>query len=489
MAWEATTSRSSIVERACESENLPVMCRRFHLLRGEHGGRHQDRSVRCRLVVPESLLSAAVAARVGRDQRDEQIMQSRFLKLCLTAALAVAVVGCPAPIVATTCTSANCANGCCSSGACVTANTAATCGLNASTCQACSGATASCSASGLCVAPSGDAGKLDSGTPVVDAGNPCVDMPGSPILGTLSKVGDASVLTSGTLPAGVIAVAEVGGTLYGLTAAHGVVHSIGKLPTLALGSAVATAIAPGDDDGGMFLSQFLITSGTKVMAGYTDATQSGKVAVIETTDGGVTYVNAPGNYTATAVGDAFIINGLGLGALRGLGVYGLRVGGTVETWSLATFDGGLNAVGSGVSGVTANGVLMVGYAQSPNYENFVTALPPATYAMPLMNKTSFGIGSSAVTLAHGFDIASLDGFGSWAMLVNGGFGANGAFTTGVSAVPLLVASDNVIVSSSVPLLTNASSQCTRVIFTSSSSTAYYVALQDQQGRRLIKLSP
>lgn len=432
-------------------------------------------------------------------------MKSPVLKLFLAATLGLAVAGCPnAPVVGmvSSCNSNTCANGCCSNtGTCVTTNSNAACGFSASSCDVCSG-NSSCSASGLCepIIPLKDAGTLDSGVAsrvdagdAGDAGNPCVDAPGDAVLGTFTAMNGATVASSGTLPPGVIALAEVNGALYGLTATR-TVHAIGAFPGLALGPAVANIVPASVDAGAdsLFISGFLASTGTQLLAGYTQvgAGFPGQVAVIDVADGGVRFANAPGNFDAVGIDGGFVINGGGLGSLAGTAVYGLRPAAAAPTTQLASFDSTFNVNGSGAAAVTTHGVLLLGYSQSPNYENVVRALRPEKYSAALATGTSFAFSPTESVVVHGFDISEVDALGTSAIIVRGGYDT-GPYTTKLERVPLTLAggTDVVTVGTASTVLQENGSKCTRILFTSTSATSLYLAVQDLRGKRLIKLTP
>ncbi len=412
-------------------------------------------------------------------------MKSSIVSLCLISGLAT-LTGCPQPVTIAACTPATCANGCCSAaGVCTLSRDVSACGLNGALCRTCEGAGAQCSADGVC-----NSLATDSGTPVVDAGNPCVDAPGDAVLGTFSLLGSTTVAGSAAMPAGIVAVTDVGGTLYGVDF-DGWVFKLGTFPSLVLGAAVAKVIAPADVDAGVFLSGFLASTDTHLLGGYTGAGFSGKVGLIDLADAGVTYVNAPGNYTAVGASDAFIINGTGLGAAAGNGIYALRTA-TGVTAQLASFDASFNVGGSGLTGVTGTGVLLLGYATLPSFENFVRAVPEATYGPALSGGTSVALTANTQLVASGFDLSSVDGFEDSAIIVNGAFGASGPYTTEVKRVPVTVSGpghDVVTVGTPSALLQENGSKCTRVLFTTASGTSLYFGLQDARGRRLVKITP
>ena len=431
-------------------------------------------------------------------------MKSLALKLSLVAALGFGIAGCPQPVTpVSACTPTSCANGCCSaSGVCITTNSKAACGLSGALCEACTG-TNECASSGICeptvpakdagMGSAADAGKTSDAGQTVDAGNPCVDAPGDAVLGTLATLGATTVVRSGPLPAGVIAIAEANGVLYGLTASR-TVHAIGAFPTLTLGPAIAKIVPDSVDAGAdsLFISGFLASRGTQLLAGYTQAGAGfpGMVAVIDVTDGGVSFFNAPGNFDAVGLDAGFVINGGGLGSASGNAVYALRPAAVTSSSQLTAFDSTFKVNGSGTAAAASNGVLLLGYSQDPNYENFVRAVRPEAYASALSNGTSFTLDPTASVVAHGFDVTEVDAFGPAAIVHRGGYDT-GPFTTKLERVPLTLLSgaDVVTVGTATTLLQENGSKCTRILFLSGSTTSLYVAVQDRRGKRLVSLAP
>ncbi len=430
---------------------------------------------------------------------------SRVIQLGTLLVLACSQLACP-PSNPVTCSTVNCSNGCCTTGGvCVTSNTSSACGLNASACAVCTNDQV-CNGSGLCVASPVDAGANDAGstadasTPAdagkvdagaVDAGTPC-DTAGDPVLGTFALANGATVTASGALPSGVIQVAESGGVLYGLTSGFSV-RALGSLPSLTLGTEVGSIVPSGFDAGVAYISGYLAVTGTKLMGGFTQAGANfpGKVTVFELTDGGHRSLDAPGNFTAAGVNDAFVVNGGGIGASLENAAFGIRTGGAdLAGAKLVTFDPSFDFAGSGPTAVTGTGVLLVGYAKNPDFASFVRAVPSSAYAAALAAGTSFTLAASAPVVASGFEVADVVGLGDAAIVVRGGYGNAGPYTTKVDRIPLsLSGGGDVVVGAPVTLLQEGGNQCTRVIFTATSATSVYLGLQDKQGRRLVKLTP
>jgi hypothetical protein len=230
-----------------------------------------------------------------------------------------------------------------------------------------------------------------------------------------------------------------------------------------------------------------------VLAGYTQpgAGFPGQVAVVDVNDAGVQFFNAPGNFAAVGIGDAFVINGGGLGTLAGNAVYALRPSATTTSSRLTSFDAAFNVNASGTAAATPGGILLLGYSQAPDYENVVRAIRSETYAAALAAGTSFTFAPSTSSVVHGFDVAEVTTLGESAVVVRGNYGANGPYTTSLETVALTQPSgtDVVQVGATRVLLTENGSQCTRILFTGTSASTLYVALQDARGQRLVKFKP
>lgn len=420
-------------------------------------------------------------------------MRSFILKFFIAASFAAVLTGCPDSTPSQTCNPASCASGCCSaSGACVTVRDATACGLNGSTCSVCT-AVAVCNANGACVAAAIDSGvRVDAGALITDAGsgNVCVDSPGGPVLGTMALRGRSSISSWSALPEGVIAAREVNGRFYGLTA-MGALHSLGVWPSLVLGPVVSKVVAPADADAGVYLSGYIAAIGSQVLTGYTGAMFNGKVAVTELGDGGVRFINARGNYNAAALDGVFIINGLGLGSLSGTGVYGARPS-TMAEWALAGFDSAFGATSSGAAAVSGNLVLLLGYGKA-DFSSEVRGIAPSVYTEALAAEMPLAFTpASSVLVAAGDDIAYVDGFENGAIVVRGSYDmiTYAPYTTKVERIPLVLSSsNNLIVGQPVTMLEESAPHCTRAIFTTATSTSLYIAVEDTQGRRLLKLVP
>ena len=425
--------------------------------------------------------------------------------------LAVTVLaGCPQPMEQR-CTPQNCASGCClPGGACATGEVNSACGISGAACSVCSGGT-SCqlnectvsaaggsaaggSAAGGSAAGGSAAGGSAAGGSATDAGVTCDTVALDAALGTFSLRGTTTVTASGALPSGTSALGLHAGQLFTVTTDRQL-RRLGTLPTLALGPALVDVRAPADRDAGTFLGSTISSNGQQLLAGYTKSGAGfpGIVAVVEPTDGGVEYVNAPGNYTSVGLSSgAFIINGTGLGSSTGNGLFALRPGAPSQTALLTTFPDPFG--GSGYTAATANGVLLAGNARTPDFSNVARALTPSITLGPISSGTSFtSTANTAPVVAEGDDFADLTSFGNDAIVVRGGYDAMfNAFTTRVERVPLTLSgsgTQTVTVGAAQVLLQNGALQCTRVFAAIGAGTDLYLGLSDRQGRRLVKLNP
>jgi hypothetical protein len=327
----------------------------------------------------------------------------------------------------------------------------------------------------------------------VDAGPTCATAPLDAVLGSFTLAGSTTVVASGAVPAGTSAFGVHNGALYAVASTR-TVHPLGTLPNLALGPALADIRATADRDAGTFVSGYLASNGQQVLAGYTTSGAGfpGNVALINLVDGGVEYVNAPGNYSAAALpSGAFLVNGLGLGTASGNGLFTLQPGAPVMASLLAVFPDAFG--GSGITAVTSTGVVIAGNFRS-DFTNIARALTPGQYAAAVVGGTSFTYtAADAPVVAEGADFADLTTFGPDAIVVRGGFDASFMpFTVRVERLPLSLSSatpSTVTVGSPVVLLENAPLRCTRVFTTFSSGSALYLGLSDRQGRRLVQLAP
>lgn len=324
--------------------------------------------------------------------------------------------------------------------------------------------------------------------------NPCDSATHDIRLGTFTLGAGATIVNTATLPAGITQVAAVGTTLFGLTSDDNV-KPLGSFPTLTAGASLASIRAPADATGSIYAGAYLAASGTQLLAGYTKAgmTVPGNVALLETTDAGVEYVNAPGNYDAVGTANiGFLINGVSLGTVTGSGAYVLRSD-TRAASAFATFDAAW--AGSGYVSATSNGIALVGYyGLMPTAGNYVRAVPASTYAPTVQSGTPFALAPEVLVASPNAseDVMDLAAAGSSAIVSMGSFDAN--FTPHVSHVdriPLTLSGSGVqtiTVGTVVPLL-RTTDTCTDVLFIQSHGDDVLVGLSDKNGRRLVEIQP
>jgi hypothetical protein len=312
------------------------------------------------------------------------------------------------------------------------------------------------------------------------------------VFGTFTPAQGATAAAVSPLPNGITQVAAIGTTVYGL-ATDDTIKRLGAFPTLSAGTTVANLRAPADAMGSIFPSGFLATQGTTLLAGYTKAMLAGTVTLVETTDGGVQYLDAMGNYDATgevtSIGSGYVVNGLGLGTASNAGAFGIATTG-LPALGLATFDS--SWVGSGYAASTTDGVLLLGYyALAPVAGNYVRAVAPDTVADAGMHGMAFALANELLIASptNTDDVMDLATAGSSAIVAFGGFNAN--FEPEVRRLertPLGFNGANVDAGTTVPLLTTTDT-CTKLLFVQSHGARVLVGLEDKNGRRLVDLQP
>ncbi len=452
----------------------------------------------CRFI--ESLFPPSNSRPAGAVNGEVKVktMMTNMTKLMCMGAVAMALVACPPPpIVQATCTPQSCANGCCSAGGqCITDETPSACGLNGLRCVACTTAqtcdvgvcTGSTNAGGGDGAGGGDASGGGDG----DAGIDCATVALDAVLGTLTLKNGATVTQSAVLPQGILAVGSVGSSLYGLSKDN-TIRSLGSLPALSLGPALASVLTQDDllADAGTFLNGYLAANQTELLAGYTKsgAGYPGAVVKYDVTDGGTQYFNAPGNYTAAGFGNRFLINGVALEGAGDAGVYAIDNQGG---FALATVESSWMP-SNGVTGVTSNDVMLLGYYSSDDSLNHVRAVPPSVHNPAIQSRTPFALSTTDDVLAVS-DLVGFTTFGTDAIVVHGGYQSSppySSFTISVDRVPLtLSGTQNQTVDAGAPvMLIEATDQCTNVVFASGNATTLLLGVQDRTGRRLLQITP
>ncbi len=416
----------------------------------------------------------------------------KTMTLMFAAVCAVVVLGCSnAGPGVTKCSAQSCANGCCSAaGECVTAASQSACGLNGLSCATCAGGQ-TCG-DGVCRAPDVvvDAGPVDAGSGDGDGGIDCATLALDPMLGDLVLRNGATLVQGAVLPTGITTVGVNGATLYGVGSDHQL-YQLGSLPNLVKSAPLANVRSPADEaaNASVFLGGSLAVSGTQLLAGYTKSGAGfpGNVVVYDTADAGVQYVSAPANYTAVGFQGSFLINGGQVGGATGAGVYALDAQGA---FGFSTFDAAWMA-SNGFTGVTSNGVLLLGYFDGTDFQNHVRAVPASQYASAFAARTSFPL-AGAVDVASGDDLQDLTTFGEDAILVRGGYDSNfESFTTQVTRVTMSVAGSGVqTVSAGRPVpFVEATHRCTRVVFAVGGGTQLLLGVSDRNGRRVLRVLP
>ncbi|MBE2248521.1 MAG: hypothetical protein IAE78_03155 [Myxococcus sp.] len=312
-------------------------------------------------------------------------------------------------------------------------------------------------------------------------------------LGTFTLRGTTTVNASGALPAGTTALGVHNGQLFTVTTDRQL-RTLGALPGLTLGAAIVDVRAPADRDAGTFLGSTIASNGQQLLTGYTKtgAGFPGVVALVQPDDGGVEYVNAPGNYTSVGLSSgAFVVNGLGLGTATGTGLFALRPGAPSQTAFLAGFPDAFG--GNGYTAATADGVLVAGNARA-DFSNVTRALPPSMYLGPIASGATFTYSATtAPVVAEGDDLADVTSFGGDVVVVRGGYDAMfNPFTDRLERLPLTVTgsgTQTVSIGTAQPLLENGGLRCSRIFTAIGSGTDLYVGIVDRLGRRLVKLTP
>lgn len=331
-----------------------------------------------------------------------------------------------------------------------------------------------------------DAG-LDAGMDAgVDAGtDPCDSIAHDVRLGTYTLATGAVVQQTAALPAGITQAAAVGPTLFGL-ASDDTVKQLGAFPSFTTPTTLASIRGPGDATTSIFASAYLAVSGSKLLAGYSKMGAAGTVALIDTADAGVTYLNAPGNYDATGAATVgFLVNGIGLGTVTGAGAYALSAS-TQAATAFANFDAAW--LGSGLIAATTNGVALIGYyGSTPMAGNYVRAVAPATYAatVPFALAPEVLVASPDAT----DDVLDLASVGQDAVVAMGAFDAN--FTPRVSHVDRIALTVNgMAVTAAAPVrLLSTTDTCSNVLFIQSNGPRLLVGIEDKNGRRLLDIQP
>ncbi|MFY1824920.1 hypothetical protein ACN47A_03335 [Myxococcus fulvus] len=354
-----------------------------------------------------------------------------------------------------------------------------------------------------------DAGEVDAGTP--DAGEPdagpvvvdCATVPLDPKLGTLVLQSGFVAAESVALSPDILALGSSPGPTYAFYGIQGRgkeagLYSLGTWPDLQPGTTrLFDVVTQADRDGSaaVYPGGYVINDGTHVFTGYTLGSTGapGNLGAYDlATPANSHYVVAPKNYSAAAFWNgelsAVLVNGGGLGTLPGtdLAVYGL-VTSTDPTSAVrvANFPQG-DAVASGFTAVTSNGVAALGYFDG-NFVNVIYGVAPATVSTAITSGTPLDLGTQA-KIDVGSDFNGAGAFGTGVAINRGGYDADFNFvSTDVSRYALSVGTGDIVtVGSRVPVLTYVN-QCTSVTMLEPLGSDVLVGVSDRNGRRLVRL--
>jgi len=363
--------------------------------------------------------------------------------------------------------------------------------------------------------PEEDAGtppEEDAGTPPeedagTDAGTgiTCADLPHDSKLGTLRLREGFTAAESALFPTGISSITPLTGSatpvLYGLHGEDESIFALGTWPNIAASTTpLYPVVAPADQGVTTYLSNYLASDGTRLLAGYTLGNVTGKLAVYDTaTPGDSSYVSSSGNYSAVGVEGTFFINGLGLEGEGGsaAAIYALKTqSAPFQSAKLATFPAA--AQYSGYNALASNGVAVFGYsAGTPTDDNpyattnYLHAVSPATYTSALSAGTSVDLNSADTPeLFRSLDVIYASGFGAGVAIQRGGLDEfYNPLTQNIVRVALSPAGSEgkaVTVGDIEPVLDVVDS-CTRVLLTAPLSEDLLVGVQDKNGRRLVRL--
>lgn len=323
-----------------------------------------------------------------------------------------------------------------------------------------------------------------------DGGQSCAQLPHDAVLGRLVLGAGVSVLGSAALPAGIETLATTPGADGGpgelwalMTSAR--LEKLGSFPNLALGDAGLSVKAAADQDAGVYPSHFLVSTDTRLFAGYTRAGSGfpGQVAEYDFFYDTLKHTSVPGNYSAAASSFGVLVNALGAGGVDGgVGVYGL---GTTPPTRVASFDPAASP-SSGTMASTVSGAVLAGYFNGNDFTNNLRALSPAQVKAAFQQSTVQSL-VGAPLVYSGEDLFEAVGVGDTVVLHRGMFDSTTFLpkTAEVSGVPVTVTDAGVSVGAQLTLLT--SDGCTNVQFLAAHGAALLVGVEDRNGRRLLRL--
>ena len=359
------------------------------------------------------------------------------------------------------------------------------------------GGTAGGSGGGSAGGSGGGTAGGDGGFLLTDGGVNCQLVPLDSKLGTLVLGTGFTVQEAPALPASVMLIERNGTTstsplfALGTTDAGVGVFNLGTWPTLSAGSSVQKLTAPADAAATTFASLFLVSDGTSLIAGYTKSGTPAPGSLLLLSQGTTaSWINAPGNYSATSVNSRFVVNGEGLGTSTGVAVYGLNAAAAPPTSAtLGNFSSSWMA-SSGVSAAANNGVLVLGYYGGADFKNHLLVVPPSTYLGPLTGGTSFSL-STALEIYADLDVLNAVGFKDGLAIQHGGFPppTYDPVTTSITRIPLTLTGSGTqtVTAGAAQTVLTAPNQCTSVDFVSHLGDDLLIAVKDRNGRRLVRL--
>ncbi|OJH42413.1 hypothetical protein [Cystobacter ferrugineus] len=345
-----------------------------------------------------------------------------------------------------------------------------------------------------------DAG-TDAGTdPGTDAGTDagteptaCADLSHDAQLGTLQLQPGFTVVESALLAENIGAITAVAGasgsyTVYGVNSDKSV-YALGTWPNVAGSTTPLFPVVEPNGPQNAFPSNYLVSDGVRLLAGYTLADASGKVAVHDTVTNASTYLAAKGNFSAVGLDGAFLINGLDLEGVSetGSAVYALKTQSTPFSVSrLATFPVAQSA--SGFNALTTNKIVVLGYFGG---KNVLHAVSPETYAPALAAGTSLDLsGANTPQIYAGSDLFYAAGFGAGVALHRGAYSESyEQLTHDVARISLSPAGSDGkgVTAGNLEVVLSQSNTCTSVVAMAPLAEDLLVGLEDKNGRRLVRL--
>ncbi|MCI0672296.1 MAG: hypothetical protein L0Y64_17740, partial [Myxococcaceae bacterium] len=282
--------------------------------------------------------------------------------------------------------------------------------------------------------------------------------------------------------------------VYGVSG--GSVQRLGNWPALATtGTPLFDVMAPEDrasDE--VILGGYVVSNGTHLLSGYTFLTSDfdnvpGKVALYSLDAGTTSWMEAKGNYSVAAGDGVFFINGQSLDAqATGTGIYGLKTDGAAPTASVVAVPGtGAEPAYTFATVTTTEGVGAFGYWAGG--ANVLRAVSPAQLTQAL----SSGAPVDLSTVPHVYpeaDMMAVARFGAGVALLRGSFLPDFSVAyTDIARVALTAPTSSageVAVGAPVTVV-RFQDDCTQVLFMKHLGEDLLLALEDKNGRRLVRV--